>query len=219
VKSRRHRRPRGWLVVVLLAVALCACAFGVVAPGARAGSQAGNKISPDLLKLLRESQGDKPINVIVQQNTTGGLSLNLDALLRDLGGRVARRFGRLGALSLSLPPKAVEALAARGDVRYVSPDRPVNASGHVETTTGTGEVRTQTLVSLPGIPVTTTLDGGFAFLGVDELIAGTLASGIMVGDGVLVGDGVMVGDGVLVGDTTLQAQSAMIGGDETARMK
>ena len=160
MKSRRHRRPRGWLVVVLLAVALCACAFGVVAPGARAGSQAGNKISPDLLKLLRESQGDKPINVIVQQNTTGGLSLNLDALLRDLGGHVARRFGRLGALSLSLPPKAVEALAARGDVRYVSPDRQVNASGHVETTTGTGEVRTQTLVSLPGIPVTTTLDGG-----------------------------------------------------------
>src|SRR5205823_14638495 len=45
------------------------------------------------------------------------------------------------------------------DVVYVSPDRALGASGHVETTTGAAQVRTQTIVSLLGVALTTTLDG------------------------------------------------------------
>jgi len=64
-----------------------------------------------------------------------------------------------------------------------------------------------------------TLASGVPLLDANELINGTLSEGVMVGDGVIVGDGVLVGDGVMVGDTTLQAESAMFGGDRTACMR
>src|SRR5436305_14945319 len=103
---------------------------------------------------------DARVSVVVQQSAAPGVSLNLDSLLNLVGGRVTRRFGKLGALAVSLPSKGAEALAARPDVFYVSPDRILGAAGHIETTTGTDQIRTQTVVSLLGITTTTTLDGG-----------------------------------------------------------
>jgi hypothetical protein len=40
----------------------------------------------------------------------------------------------------------------------------------------------------------------------------------LVSDGVLVGDGVLVSDGVVTSDFTVQAQSAVLGGDTTSCM-
>src|SRR5919197_725965 len=100
---------------------------------AEAGRGADAKISPDLRALVAASRaegedgaggdgrgrGGGRVNVIVQQD--GAPGRGLDSLLRSVGGRVTRRFERLGALSVSLPPEAIAALAARADVRYVSP--------------------------------------------------------------------------------------------------
>jgi serine protease AprX len=179
LKTPKHYRLRRWLVPACLSLAVCAGAF---AGGSRVKSKgsAGSKISPDLRATVAASQdGDEGrnegddgtrVNVIVQQNVSGQNSVygqtaaalpvqGLDSLLDAVGARVTRRFRKLGVLSVSLPPKAVAALASRADVRYVSPDRALEAAGHVETTTGTSQVRTQTLISLLGIRTTTTLDG------------------------------------------------------------
>jgi subtilisin family serine protease len=135
---------------------VCAGVCGGVSRAQR-GAHHAEKISPELRALLRASGGGSRVNVIVQQSDATGP--NLDALLNRFGGRITRKFGKLKAQAVSLPPQAIEALAARGDVRYVSPDREVGAAGHVEATTGTGEVRVQSLISLLGITTTTTLDG------------------------------------------------------------
>ncbi|HKG15810.1 MAG TPA: S8 family serine peptidase, partial [Pyrinomonadaceae bacterium] len=173
MKSRKHKRLRKWLLTASAAFVLCASAFAPFG-GARAARRgAGDKLSPDLRALASSPDGLSRVHVIVQQDASGGLSLppGLDSLLSQLGGVVTRRFGKLGALAASLPPNALRALAERSDVRYVSADRAVGSSGHVETTTGTSLVRTQTGLSLLGIPITTTtLDG--AGLGIAVLDSG-----------------------------------------------
>ncbi len=166
MKSRKHKRLRGWLSAASAAFVLCAL---VSAPlgGARAAHRrssqqsASDKLSPDL-RALASSGATTRVKVIVQQNAPLGLSLplGLDFLLQQLGGVVTRRLGKLGVLTASLPLNALNALAERADVRYISVDRAVGSAGHVETTTGATLVRTQTTLSLLGIPIgTTTLDG------------------------------------------------------------
>jgi hypothetical protein len=141
-------------------VALSVCATGGGAHAARdAGATA--KLSPDLRVLAEGSQGGA-VNVIIQENgaTARGLGLNLNALLNVLGGRVTRTLGRLGVVTARVPVRSLGDLAARPEVRYVSPDRLLRASGHIETTTGTESVRTQTGLSLLGLVWTAgTLDG------------------------------------------------------------
>ena len=179
MRTRKHYRLRSWLVPVCLAFALCAGAFGGRSR-AESGADADGKISPDLRALVAASRdggrnagsdeerndggdddahGAGRVNVIVRQNAAATPGRGLDSLLGAVGAHVTRRFGGLGALSVSLPPKAVAALAAHADVRYVSPDRQLVGAGHVETTTGTDQVRAQTLTSLLGLRTTTTLDG------------------------------------------------------------
>jgi subtilisin family serine protease len=137
-----------------------------------ANENAADKLSPDL-RALTSSGGATRVKIIVQQDAPRGLTLplGLDSLLQRLGGVVTRRLGKLGVLTASLPLNALNALAERADVRYVSADRQVGSAGHVETTTGTSLVRTQTTLSLLGIPIgTTTLDG--AGIGVAVLDSG-----------------------------------------------
>jgi subtilisin family serine protease len=64
-----------------------------------------------------------------------------------------------------------------------------------------------------------TLAGGTPLLDVRALSDDTMPDGIMVGDGIMIGDGIQVGDGIMVGDTAVQAQSAMLRGDETPCMR
>jgi subtilisin family serine protease len=156
-----------------VSAALILCAFvsvPFVCPRVGASRRvASHKLAPELRSLASTREGQERVRVIVQQNTPQALALplGLDSSLRQLGGVVTRRFAKLGALSASLPPAALNSLAERADVRYVSVDSAVGAAGHVETTTGTSLVRTQTTLSLLGIPIgTTTLDGAGASIAV-----------------------------------------------------
>jgi serine protease AprX len=177
LKSRKHKRLRSRLLAASAALALCASVslpfVGSRADASRRG--ASHKLSPDLRALAssHEGEGHERVRVVVQQDASHALALplGLDSLLHQLGGVVTRRCAKLGLLSASLPSNALKSLAERSDVRYVSVDRPVSAAGHVETTTGTSLVRTQTTLSLLGIPIgTTTLDG--AGLGIAVLDSG-----------------------------------------------
>ena len=58
-----------------------------------------------------------------------------------------QRFNRFGAAAVELPTAALTALADSAEVRYVSPDRPTRALGHVSLTTGADAVRSQTTSS------------------------------------------------------------------------
>ncbi len=163
----KHCRLRAWLCTVCVA-ALCVFAAAVPGGGAAARASRGageaTKLSPDLTALADGSQSAS-VNVVVQLNGSSQKTL-LDAALKladvvnDVGGRVTRSFVKLGAVSARVPPQALRSLATRTEVRYVSPDRALGPSGHVETTTGTAAVRTQTTYSLLGlVQTTTTFDG------------------------------------------------------------
>ena len=161
MQHQKHDRLHHRLALCVLALAL---GGGPSAPAARA--QGGPretpaalpaKLAPDLHARLRGARGDERADLIVQfKETREGL---LDALLGGLGGRVTRRFRRLGAHGVRLPLGAAEALAARPEVSYVSPDRPVSAAGHLTATTGADAARTQTRAGLLGLPTNTYLDG------------------------------------------------------------
>jgi subtilisin family serine protease len=154
------------LYTTCVAAALCVLAAGAGGGGASAarGSGGAPKLSPDLLTLADGSQSGS-VNVIVQQNGTSqksllGAVLNLVNLVKAVGGRVTGSFGKLGVVSARVPARSLWDLASRSEVRYVSPDRALGASGHVETTTGVSNVRTQTTSSLLGLLQTTdTFDG------------------------------------------------------------
>jgi serine protease AprX len=119
------------------------------------------KISPDLLALTRRgvNSSDASPNVsVVVQFSTPATSI-IDTLLSNIGGRLTRRFKKLNARVVTLPLAAVNALAERDEVKYVSPVRAASASGHVTTTTGADAVRLQKSLSLLGLTTYTKLDG------------------------------------------------------------
>jgi subtilisin family serine protease len=148
------------------------CLFAAALPGgvSRAARRSGEaaKLSPELLALAEGEQSGS-VNVIVQQEPSAQRStllgpvlnlLNLVNIVNELGGRVTRNLAGLGAVSARVPAKSLRDLASRSEVRYVSPDRALVVSGHVETTTGTAAVRTQTTPALLGLlQTTTTFDG------------------------------------------------------------
>jgi serine protease AprX len=82
------------------------------------------------------------------------LDAKLQASLLRLGGRVHRLHQHLGVAAVEVPVGRVRELAAETDIEYVSPDRPLTALGHIETTTGADQVRG--LAMMNGV---TTLDG------------------------------------------------------------
>src|SRR4029077_9279941 len=52
------------------------------------------------------------------------------------GARIDSQMARFGILSVDMPTKAVEKLAANAKTRYLSLDRSVQANGHLENTIG-----------------------------------------------------------------------------------
>ena len=166
MKSRKHCRLRGWVFTSCVAAALCV--FVAALPGgvsrAARGSGGAPKLSPDLLALADGSHSGS-VNVIIQQGGSSQRSVpeavfNVVKVVGSVGGRVTGSFLKLGAVSARVPAQSLRALAARSEVLYVSPDRALAAGGHVETTTGTAAVRTQTNYALLGLlQTTTTFDG------------------------------------------------------------
>ena len=57
-----------------------------------------------------------------------------------LNGRVNQKLNTSGLAMIEVPRSAIRQLAAQGAVSYISPDRPVRASGHLTITTGADQV-------------------------------------------------------------------------------
>src|SRR5687767_2913393 len=152
--ARRFSHARIWALVLIL---LAPFDLALSAPRRSEVKTTRNKISPDLAQKIARSQSSHRAKVIVQFNQHP--TRELDLMLTHLGGRVTRKLNNFKIHVLDLPLGAVEALAARTDVRFISPDRPARAYGHVEATTGTGIVRTQTTTTSDGLNTTTVSDG------------------------------------------------------------
>ena len=74
--------------------------------------------------------------------------------LTRLRGRFKQSFDHLGLVSAELPLSKIRELAQSEEVEYISPDRETSASGHLETTTGTAQIR-----ALLSGGITTNLNG------------------------------------------------------------
>src|SRR5215213_5013575 len=102
----------------------------------------GEKIS-ETLRARGASSTDQNdlVQVILQLNArpTG----RLNALLQRNGIHVKDEFKELNSLLVELPVSVLDELAAFDEVEFVSPDREVRMSGHVERTTGAAYMRTQ----------------------------------------------------------------------------
>lgn len=128
------------------------------------------KIAPDLEEKADEAfhgmRSDRTEKVIIQlksdtsfdENSTG---LSGEALAREVesnkdkkgllvtdlaavAGTLKKSYDNLGFVSAELPLSRIRQLSESGVVAFVSPDRPINALGHVNNTTGADAVRTQT---------------------------------------------------------------------------
>ncbi|HYP00987.1 MAG TPA: S8 family serine peptidase, partial [Pyrinomonadaceae bacterium] len=75
-----------------------------------------------------------------------------DLFLQSYGARTTRQFSKLNARAVELPARALKALAARGELSFVSPDQETIPAGHISETTGADAVRgTKTANVAPGL--------------------------------------------------------------------
>src|SRR5258708_2131472 len=102
---------------------------------------APNKVASDLREKVKKSQPSDRVSVLIQSNSRWTNSL--DAAAADSGGSVTRSYSNLNTRAVSLPAGAVEALAARTDVKFVSLDADLKAQGHISSTTGADAIRAQ----------------------------------------------------------------------------
>jgi len=111
-----------------------------------------SKVAPDLREQIEQAGGGAEVTrqVIVQLSDTA-TPAGLRAKLARLGGRIHQSHDALGLATIELPAGHVRELASDTDIIYVSPDRPVAATGHLETTTGATLIR--------DLVRSTTLDG------------------------------------------------------------
>ena len=128
--------------------------------GAKKGSDdfKGEKISDDLRELMQSGRrGKDRVSVILQVDDVKSGSLS--DWLKRYGVEVNSQLPRFGTLTVEVPVKALEELAARNEVHHISSNREVQAFGHVTATTGADAVRQQTTTSPLGITTNYTLNG------------------------------------------------------------
>ena len=102
----------------------------------------GDNVSPDLREMLaRDPAGSSRIDVVLQAKDADNAALR--SLLSDGTARIADRIGQTDTLVLNLPLSVVQTLSTSGLINYVSPDRAMQGSGHVEDTTGAAAIRSQ----------------------------------------------------------------------------
>jgi serine protease AprX len=97
------------------------------------------KLSTVLRDRLEDREPQERVRVIIQ--TAGAMSGILSAV-KSVGGVVRRDYANLNHIAVDVPAEAVGALAERSDVNFVSEDRPIQVTGHLETTTGAEFART-----------------------------------------------------------------------------
>src|SRR2546421_353977 len=100
------------------------------------------KLSDDLVDKIAKNPGGF-VSVILQMPAAA-----TSGLLSEIGmsnGLIHRAYRNINAMSVRLPAAQVAKLAARLDVDFISLDRPVElmSQGHLETTTGATQARSQ----------------------------------------------------------------------------
>src|SRR5438045_1754526 len=127
-----------WTSLFLLLLLIGSFNFIPQRTGAQGPSPRVHKISPDLLELARGAASQR-IPVIIQFKGRPGASF--DAALSKSGGHVKADLVNFNSRVMELPAPAVEALAARPDVSFVSLDRTNISFGHVSLTTVADAIR------------------------------------------------------------------------------
>ena len=108
--------------------------------------RASSKVAPELTTAGTSSQ---TVRVIIQ--TKGRPTSAQDNALTSAGGRKRHSFELLDMLVADVPANAVATLAARNDVAYVSPDRPVKSEASNRTNEAPGAAQVQRgLAGMPG---------------------------------------------------------------------
>jgi serine protease AprX len=105
----------------------------------RAGAVKPRKLSGELQDAVAERPNDR-VRVIVQTGAAAAKSFT--AAVTNSGGKVSKSYKNLPVVALELPARAVAGMASRSDVKYLSLDKNVTVTGHLETTTGTDQART-----------------------------------------------------------------------------
>jgi len=111
----RNRLMLSLLVAISLAINLPGLSSSI----AQSRSNPVRKISSDLRQRLQRERGESKAKVIVQFDESS--AQRIDNVLAGYGANVTRRLAALKMRVVELPLNAVEALAARREVRYISP--------------------------------------------------------------------------------------------------
>jgi subtilisin family serine protease len=139
---RRPYRFLAWLMIptlLLLPLGQAAASGGRSGRGPGEDRRHGSKVSADLLGHVRKSGGAGKVTAIVQPK--GEWTDEQEGAFVAHGARVKQRHENLDSRVVEMPAAAVEALAAREDIAYVSADREMHALGHVSVTTGADAAR------------------------------------------------------------------------------
>jgi serine protease AprX len=108
-------------------------------PRVEARSQgARQKLSNDFFDAMAGRDPQERVRVIVQSSGEMG---ELVSAIKRVGGVVRREYANLNHVAVEVPASAVTALAGRSDVDFVSEDRTIEVTGHLETTTGAALAR------------------------------------------------------------------------------
>ncbi|PYS82467.1 MAG: hypothetical protein DMF70_07960, partial [Acidobacteria bacterium] len=116
----------------------------------------GEKISSDMRELMNSVGPNGRVATILQVDDVH--SGEVSALLKRYGVSVDARMAQFGAIKVELPARAIEELAKRNSVNYISPDVKLESFGHVTATTGTDLVR-NTPSLLSGLLGASAIDG------------------------------------------------------------
>ena len=132
MKTKALTESLSTAVTLTLALTACVLTFVGSIAGAQSGSTQGDKVGADV--RVKVEKGER-VNAIVRSNGSWSKSLSND--VTSNGGTLGASFANYPNLrQVSLPSAAVQALAKRSDVAYVSLDREVKLLGHVSLTSG-----------------------------------------------------------------------------------
>jgi len=102
----------------------------------------GDNISPDLREMMeKDPTGRTRVDTILQAKDAD--SSVLRSLLASGQANVTDRIGSSDTLVVNLPLSTLNELSTSGTINYVSPNRTIEALGHVENTSGVAAMRAQ----------------------------------------------------------------------------
>jgi len=107
------------------------------------------KIAPDLEASVNDAnkkgKGNQLASVIIQlaDDKTGISDSDLQDKFTRSNGNLKSRFNSMGLASAELPLSRIAELMDDQDIAYISPDRPVAAYGHLETTVAAADGRSE----------------------------------------------------------------------------